>query len=141
MVPKSNQADIAFLLEGSYPYIIGGVSVWMDKIIRAFPNYKIAIIFIGSRPEDYPRGVQYKLPDNVVHFEEHFIFSDNYPLCARNNEIRQAGRASAFFHDFFLGDSCSDIIKSYPELDFTFDFSSSQAFQELFSSKKIGILL
>lgn len=136
MTPKSNQADIAFLLEGSYPYIIGGVSAWTDKIIRAFPDYKIAIIFIGSRPEDYPKGLRYKMPDNVVHFEEHFIFSDDHQPYTHHYKQSSHNASDTFFHDLFLGDNCSDIIKSYSELDFTFDFDSSKTFQQLFSSKK-----
>lgn len=143
MTPKSNKADITFLLEGSYPYIIGGVSAWTDKIIRAFPDYKIAIVFIGSRLEDYPKGMQYKLPDNVVHFEEHFIFSDAKETPAsyldyksKYAEYKQKKMPVKFFHDLFLGDNCSDIIKSCPELDFIFDFSGNQTFKKLFSSKE-----
>jgi glycosyltransferase involved in cell wall biosynthesis len=69
---KAPAVDIALLLEGTFPYVSGGVSSWVDKIIRAFPQYTFALVFIGSRREDYKEPV-YEIPDNVVHFEAHFI--------------------------------------------------------------------
>lgn len=69
---KAPAVDIALLLEGTFPYVSGGVSSWVDKIIRAFPQYTFALVFVGSRREDYREPV-YEIPDNVVHFEAHFI--------------------------------------------------------------------
>jgi hypothetical protein len=71
--PKSEQADIALLLEGTFPYVSGGVSSWINQIIRAFPEYTYAIIFLGSQSRDYPK-FKYELPANVVHFEQHFLY-------------------------------------------------------------------
>lgn len=70
--PKAQSADIALMLEGTFPYVSGGVSSWINQIIRAYPEYRFAIVFLGSRREDYG-GFKYPLPDNVVHFEEHFL--------------------------------------------------------------------
>lgn len=69
---KAPAVDIALLLEGTFPYVSGGVSSWVDKIIRAFPQYTFGLVFIGSRREDYNEPV-YEIPDNVIHFEAHFI--------------------------------------------------------------------
>lgn len=69
---QASAADIALLLEGTFPYVPGGVSSWVDKMIRAFPQYTFALVFIGGRRQDYGKPV-YELPANVVHFEEHFI--------------------------------------------------------------------
>lgn len=71
--PKAEQADIALLLEGTFPYVSGGVSSWINQIIRAFPEYTYAIIFLGSQSRDYPK-FKYELPANVVHFEQHFLY-------------------------------------------------------------------
>ena len=51
--PTADRADIALLLEGTFPYVSGGVSSWVNQIIRAFPEYRFAIVFLGSRREDY----------------------------------------------------------------------------------------
>lgn len=71
--PKAHEADIALLLEGTFPYVSGGVSSWINQIIRAYPEYRFALVFLGGRREDYG-PFRYDLPDNVVHFEEHFLY-------------------------------------------------------------------
>ena len=73
--PKAREADIALLLEGTFPYVSGGVSSWINQIVRAYPEYRYAIVFLGSRRSDY-NGFKYELPANVVHFEEHFLYDD-----------------------------------------------------------------
>lgn len=70
--PRAQHADIGLLLEGTFPYVSGGVSSWVNQIIRAFPQYTFAIAFIGSRKEDYG-DPKYALPDNVVHLETHYL--------------------------------------------------------------------
>lgn len=66
-------ADIALLLEGTFPYVSGGVSSWVNQILQAYPEHRFAIVFLGSRREDYG-DFRYALPPNVVHFEQHFLF-------------------------------------------------------------------
>lgn len=72
---RAAQADIALLLEGTYPYVTGGVSSWVDQIIRGFPERTFAIYFLGSRTADYGEQ-RYSMPDNVVHFEAHYLYDD-----------------------------------------------------------------
>lgn len=72
-LPRADSADVALLLEGTFPYVSGGVSSWVNQMIRAFPDVRFAIVFIGSRREDYGDMV-YALPDNVVHLETHFLY-------------------------------------------------------------------
>lgn len=74
--PRSEEADILLLLEGTFPYVSGGVSSWINTLLQKFPNYKFAIVFLGSQQSDYT-GFKYKLPANVVHFEAHFLFDPN----------------------------------------------------------------
>lgn len=71
--PTAASADIALLLEGTFPYVSGGVSSWVNQILQAYPEHRFAIVFLGSRREDYG-DFRYALPPNVVHFEQHFLF-------------------------------------------------------------------
>lgn len=75
--PKAQAADVALILEGTFPYVSGGVSSWINQIIRAYPQYRYAIVFLGSRREDY-KAFRYTLPDNVVHFEEHYLYESSH---------------------------------------------------------------
>jgi len=90
--PKANEADIALLLEGTFPYISGGVSSWINQMIRAYPEYRFAIVFLGSRRDDYSK-FKYELPANVVHYEEHFLY-DN--LNAEAQPTSREGDEAAF---------------------------------------------
>ncbi|MET0962076.1 MAG: GT4 family glycosyltransferase PelF, partial [Noviherbaspirillum sp.] len=69
---RAADCDVMLLLEGTFPFVSGGVSSWVNQIIRAFPDLRFGICFIGSRREDYD-GARYPLPDNVVHFEDHYL--------------------------------------------------------------------
>lgn len=74
--PQAKTVDITLLLEGTYPFVTGGVSSWVHQILCAFPHYRFAIIFLGSRPEDYG-DLRYSLPENLVHLETHYLFTDD----------------------------------------------------------------
>ncbi len=69
---QSTEADIGLLLEGTYPYVSGGVSSWIAQMLRGFPQYRFALCFLGSREEDYG-DLRYTLPDHVVHCEVHYL--------------------------------------------------------------------
>jgi len=65
-------ADICILVEGTYPYVPGGVSAWIQALIRNLPQFTFCVVYVGSLPE--ARGKQvYQLPENVVEFREFFI--------------------------------------------------------------------
>lgn len=69
---KESKADIALLLEGTYPYIRGGVSSWVHQIITGMPEFTFALIFLGGDRRHYG-DMQYTLPDNVKHLECHYL--------------------------------------------------------------------
>ena len=69
---RARQVDITLLLEGTYPYIRGGVSSWVHQLIQAFPEHTFALVFIGGHPDHYGK-IQYELPKHVVHLETHFV--------------------------------------------------------------------
>jgi glycosyltransferase involved in cell wall biosynthesis len=78
VLPRADFADIGVLLEGTYPYVNGGVSSWVYDIIRAFPEYTFGLCFLGSKPDDYTK-MAYPLPDNVVHLENHYLYDGSQP--------------------------------------------------------------
>ncbi len=86
--PTAAQADIALILEGTFPYVSGGVSSWINQVIRAYPEHRFALVFLGSRRQDYGQ-MRYALPDNVVHFEEHFLHD---PI-EHNSRLQPVARA------------------------------------------------
>ena len=68
-----SEFDVCYILEGTYPYVSGGVSTWIHQAISCMPDLNFAIHYIGA--ESKTRGDQkYNLPKNVLGLEEVFIF-------------------------------------------------------------------
>lgn len=67
----ASAADVCLILEGSYPYVSGGVSGWMHGLIRAQPHLTFHLFVISALPE--PRSLKYELPSNVVGMTEIFV--------------------------------------------------------------------
>ena len=49
-------ADVCLILEGSYPFITGGVSSWTHDLIRAQTDLRFHIVALTA--DDVPRGLQ-----------------------------------------------------------------------------------
>lgn len=77
-IPTAVKVDVMLLLEGTFPYVAGGVSSWVNQVIRGFPELSFGAVFIGSRREDYPE-MKYQLPDNFIHLECHFMHEFRAP--------------------------------------------------------------
>ncbi|MGH7349685.1 MAG: GT4 family glycosyltransferase PelF, partial [Candidatus Rokuibacteriota bacterium] len=53
------------ILEGTYPYVTGGVSAWIHQLIRALPEIRFAIFHISATRGEVHEP-RYTLPANVV---------------------------------------------------------------------------
>lgn len=69
------EVDVMLLLEGTYPYVSGGVSSWVHQIVSGFPHLHFHLVFLGSREEDYGKA-RYQMPENVVGLTHHYLFSE-----------------------------------------------------------------
>lgn len=80
---------ICMILEGSYPYVRGGVSSWMHALIQANPQHEYVLWVIGANAEQ--RGkFKYELPANVA--EVHEVFLDD---ALRLTAVRKKPRFTA----------------------------------------------
>ncbi|MDX1587821.1 MAG: GT4 family glycosyltransferase PelF [Oleiphilaceae bacterium] len=98
---KAAKADIALLLEGTYPFIRGGVSAWVHQIITGMPETTFALIFLGGDRSHYGEQ-QYTLPENVTHLECHYLMDtrrDSKPSPRRGNACAFAAQRS--LHETF----------------------------------------
>ncbi|BBF92941.1 GT4 family glycosyltransferase PelF [Blastochloris tepida] len=57
-------ADVCLLIEGGYPYLLGGVASWTDAYIRTSPQLKFHVVSIMVSSQ--PRVPRFKLPENVT---------------------------------------------------------------------------
>jgi glycosyltransferase involved in cell wall biosynthesis len=95
-------ADVCLLLEGTYPFVRGGVSSWVHQIISGLPELRFSLVFIGGSRRDYPEP-RFELPKNVIHREAHYLedaLRDMKPVRPRSRpgtveELRTFGEALA----------------------------------------------
>lgn len=73
MASRNQTTDVCLILEGTYPYVSGGVSTWVHQIITAYPDLTFSIFFLGAQ-KDPAAKYKYELPKNVKHIEEVFLF-------------------------------------------------------------------
>lgn len=65
---------ICIIAEGSYPYITGGVSSWVNMLVTAMPEHEFVLYTIF--PEEKDRGnFKYPLPANITEIQEVFLDS------------------------------------------------------------------
>lgn len=59
-----SQADVCIILEGSYPFVTGGVSSWTHELIKAQSHLAFHLVFLVA--PDHELTYRYQLPDNVI---------------------------------------------------------------------------
>ena len=88
---QNGVADVCLVLEGTYPYISGGVSTWVHQIITALPELKFALFYVGAEP-DPGSDPRYEIPDNVIGFEEVFLFDEMHRADRAPNKASRAAK-------------------------------------------------
>lgn len=98
---EHKEADICLLLEGTYPYVRGGVSSWVHQMISGMPELTFHLIFLGGHPDFYDSAA-YEFPPNVVGFDVYFLLSNQSnskptPRQGKTGLFRQWGDFLSYF--------------------------------------------
>lgn len=98
LVP-ARPVDAALLLEGTYPFVRGGVSSWVHRLIEALPETSFSVVFLGGRRADHGAPA-YSRPPNLRHFECHYLFepAQRERVAARTTESAAFGEVDRL-HD------------------------------------------
>jgi glycosyltransferase involved in cell wall biosynthesis len=80
-------ADVCLLVEGTYPFVAGGVSSWVHDVIRGHPELTFSVLFVGSHPGAHGEP-RFELPRNVVALHQVFCQESALP------PLDGAGRAA-----------------------------------------------
>lgn len=122
-------ADVCIITEGTYPYVMGGVSTWIAQILDSMPQLRFSILHVGASRHQ-TREVRYKLPPNLVSVHDEFLF--DYPTPRKGREaldrevLSDADKEAIlkFYVELTDGrttdtDDISRIVRSFPtEADF-----------------------
>lgn len=63
--------DICFVLEGTYPYVRGGVATWVHRLLHGLPDIRFGVVHIGPEKSSRSRPY-YTSPPNVTVREDLF---------------------------------------------------------------------
>lgn len=77
-------SDVCLILEGTYPYVAGGVSTCVYQLIKETPHIKYSILYIGAT-RDSQKEYKYPIPDNVRLIKEVYLF--DYNLQGKTKEL------------------------------------------------------
>ena len=56
---------VCIVAEGCYPYVVGGVSGWINSMIKSFPNVEFILLAIVANRSFRGKFV-YELPENLT---------------------------------------------------------------------------
>lgn len=67
---------VCLIVEGTYPYITGGVSSWIQMIIENIPDVEFDVVHLA--PWKWSRPFSYKMPVNLKSVYEYPLFSVDF---------------------------------------------------------------
>jgi polysaccharide biosynthesis protein PelF len=89
--------DVCLILEGTYPYIAGGVSTWVHHLIKALPRLRFSLLTIMPGTPAYLEP-KYEVPDNVISIQPLFIH--HYQLSSRKR-FGRSGQGFRVIEEFY----------------------------------------
>ncbi|MDR1534085.1 MAG: GT4 family glycosyltransferase PelF [Planctomycetota bacterium] len=102
-------ADVCIITEGTYPYVMGGVSTWIAQILDSMPQLKFSVLHVAaSRGQSL--DIRYTLPANLVGLHNVFL-----------HDFRQPRRGRAVIERETLSRENRDVL-----LDFYLDLTSGR---------------
>lgn len=129
--------DVCLILEGTYPYVSGGVATWVHQLVSAMRDIKFGIVHIAPF-SDPNRTLKYDLPQQVVMLKD--IYLHDYNLEERAKCRPQPGDYEVIkkiydnLHSFSADDFYEFARKFRGETD-CFDFRT------IFQSEKVWNIL
>lgn len=116
----SSRPRVCIILEGSYPFITGGVSAWTHDLIINLPEIDFVLFTISPEAD---MELRYELPENVV---EHcdIILNKHYESTAKPSSKKKLLKAVSIAHDLFKSNShgnFEELINLIPEGFYLYD--------------------
>ena len=91
---------VCLICEGSYPYVAGGVSSWVQMLCQSLQNVEFVIWSIATTREEMSQ-YKYQLPPNVVGVET--IYLGDAVFSARYRKLKLSREEQQALHDLIRG--------------------------------------
>ena len=95
MTSTNQKPRIALIIEGAYPYIVGGVSIWIHQLISNLPDFEFVLWNIVPEPD---QPYKFKLPRNIVEVKE-LALSAKLKAGTRRRRASRQWKVIHEFHD------------------------------------------
>ena len=118
---------VCVTIEGAYPYVTGGVSSWVDRMIKEFKDVEFVIqtIVVDRRQK---RSMRYKIAENVSEIQEVYLFDDDYIRSDKKQKLSQVEYDA--FENLFQGEEVPW------EIIFDFFYNNDVSLDNLLKSKE-----
>ncbi len=103
----ADRPRVCVILEGSYPYITGGVSSWMHELISQIPEVDFVVYSISPKSD---QEMRYRLPENVVEHRD-IVLSNAQRSTRRSPDKRRLFENLREFHTRLEAGSLADFDK------------------------------
>jgi glycosyltransferase involved in cell wall biosynthesis len=82
----SEPVDVGLLVEGTYPYVLGGVSSWIHRLIGSLPEITFSVALLAGRRAEQGPAVYPRLA-NVRHFACRYLFDQPASVPAPSSAV------------------------------------------------------
>ena len=79
---------ICIIAEGCYPYVVGGVSGWINNLINSFPEHEFIMLSVISNREISGK-FKYELPSNLTEVYEVYLNDNDYVKKVKKNHTQK----------------------------------------------------
>lgn len=94
---------ICIIVEGCYPYVVGGVSSWVQSMIQSFPEYNFLVLAINTNREDSGKFA-YTIPENVSEVRELYLQDADWIGKKRKNKLYMKKEELEAFRSLIIGE-------------------------------------
>lgn len=99
------KADICLFVEGSYPYVRGGVSSWVQEQIKYFKDLTFSIVHMVASSSEI-KEFKYDLPKNILYYKDIYLY--DLPDIKRKGKSRKTAQIMDLLFDFITSSGRAD---------------------------------
>lgn len=94
---------ICIIAEGCYPYIVGGVSEWLNGLIHSYPEHEFVILSIVADRSMRGKYV-YEIPENVAEIHELYLNDSDWGKKRARRRVRMNKKEYQALLSLLLGE-------------------------------------
>lgn len=93
-MPDRADSDVCLIVEGAYPFVIGGVSNWLQDLVLSMPDLRFSLVAIKAGSMEQPWRMT--PPPNVVEvIEVPLLIEPCLPRRYPAPQVKRIGRVAA----------------------------------------------